>query len=60
MPGPPRHARERMLRRATPEQIRAWNAELARLQAEQDSLRERAAELIAGDAADPRLPKGEW
>jgi hypothetical protein len=46
-------------RRATPDQVRAWETELSRLQAEQDSLRSRAAELIAADERILNLPKGE-
>jgi hypothetical protein len=46
-------------RKAEPGQIEAWNAELALLQAEQDSLRTRAAELIAADERIRNLPKGE-
>jgi hypothetical protein len=36
-----------------------WAADLARLQAEQDSLRMRAAELVAKDERIARLPMGE-
>jgi hypothetical protein len=39
--------------------VRAWNDELARMQAEQDSLRARVAELIANDERIQSLPRGE-
>jgi len=37
----------------------AWQADLARLQAEQDSLRARAAEIVAKDPRLQRLPQGD-
>lgn len=40
-------------------QQRTWAAELGRLQAEQDSLRARAAQLVASDERIARIPKGE-
>jgi hypothetical protein len=46
-------------RRASPEQVRAWNAELQALQAEQDSLRARAAELVEADPRLRSLPQGD-
>ena len=46
-------------RTATPDQVRAWNAEIDSLLAEQDSLRVRAAELVAADASLRRLPQGD-
>jgi hypothetical protein len=46
-------------RKPSPEQIRAWDGELARLQAEQDSLRARSAELIAKDPRILGLPPGD-
>jgi hypothetical protein len=45
--------------RATPGQLRSWNDELARLQATQDSLRARSAELVANDPRLRRIPKGD-
>jgi hypothetical protein len=46
--------------RVAPESERkAWSAELARLQAEQDSLRARAAELVAADPRLTRIPEGD-
>jgi hypothetical protein len=45
-------------RRASPRQVQAWNVEIQRLQAEQDSLRARAAELVATDPRILALPKG--
>ena len=46
-------------RKPTPKQIEAWNAELAGLQTEQDSLRARAAELVAVDPRIRSLPEGD-
>ncbi|HET9253162.1 MAG TPA: hypothetical protein VFP58_13700, partial [Candidatus Eisenbacteria bacterium] len=46
-------------RNPDPERIAAWNAEIARLQAEQDSLRARAAALVAADERIQSLPEGE-
>ena len=46
-------------RKASPEQLRAWDAELAQLQTQQDSLRARSAELIAKDPRVLGLPPGE-
>ena len=46
-------------RRASPEQVRGWSAEIQRLEAEQDSLRTRSTELVAKDPRIPRLPKGD-
>ncbi|HEX7880101.1 MAG TPA: hypothetical protein VF720_11865, partial [Candidatus Eisenbacteria bacterium] len=43
-------------RRASEAETRQWNGTLARLQAEQDSLRARAAELIMADPNLARLP----
>jgi len=45
--------------RTSDDQVRAWNADIARLEAEQDSLHRRAAELIALDAKIQALPEGE-
>lgn len=46
-------------RRASDEQQRSWSGEIARLEAEQDSLRLRAAELIAADPKIQALPGGD-
>lgn len=46
-------------RKPSSEQLQAWNAELQQLQAEQDSLRQRAAVLVKEDARIQGLPKGE-
>ena len=46
-------------RKPSPEQIQAWNAEITALQAEQDSLRARAAELVAADVRIQSLPEGD-
>jgi hypothetical protein len=46
-------------RRASKGELRAWDVELRRLQAEQDSLRARAAELVARDPRLQKLPKGD-
>lgn len=40
-------------------QLQAWNAEIVSLQAEQDSLRKRAAELVEMDPRIQSLPKGD-
>jgi len=40
-------------------QVEAWNAELRSLQAEQDSLRTRAAEIVANDPGIQKLAKGD-
>ena len=45
--------------RATPTQVATWNAEIQSLQAEQDSLRARAAVLVANDTRIQSLPKGD-
>jgi hypothetical protein len=47
------------LGRPDPEKLQAWNADLHRLQAEQDSLRVRAAELVAQDPRIRSLPQGD-
>ena len=46
-------------RRAAPRQAQAWEAEIQRLQAEQDSLRARAAELVARDPSLQAMPRGD-
>lgn len=46
-------------RRPSPAQVWAWSAEIQRLQAEQDSLRARAADLVAKDPSIKRLPRGD-
>jgi hypothetical protein len=46
-------------RKASPREQATWNAEIAALQAEQDSLRSRGAELVAKDARIQALPKGD-
>jgi len=46
-------------RKPSAEQVRAWNAEVRLLQAEQDSLRARAAELVENDSRMRMLPKGD-
>ena len=46
-------------RRPSPEERHGWEAEIQRLQAEQDSLRARAAVLIAADPRIQALPEGE-
>ena len=46
-------------RKPSSEQLRAWSDELGRLQAEQDSLRARSAELVAKDPRILGLPPGE-
>jgi hypothetical protein len=43
----------------SPPQVQAWNAELARLQAEQDSLRAREVELLNQDPRIHSLPVGD-
>src|SRR5262245_54146924 len=44
---------------ASKQDIAAWDAEIARLQAEQDSLRQRATELVKDDPNIQRLPEGD-
>jgi hypothetical protein len=46
-------------RKPSEEQLQAWTAELQRLQVEQDSLRARAAILVASDPRIQALPKGD-
>jgi hypothetical protein len=46
-------------RKASQAELHAWGAEIQRLEAEQDSLRARAADLVAADARIRALPKGE-
>lgn len=46
-------------RKPSAEQQQAWNGELSALQAEQDSLRARAAELVAQDPRILGLPPGD-
>jgi len=46
-------------RTASREEIRAWDTELRRLQAEQDSLRARALEIIGKDPRIQSLPKDD-
>ncbi len=46
-------------RKPSSEQLQAWKAEIQQLQAEQDSLRQRAAMLVKEDARIQGLPKGE-
>jgi hypothetical protein len=46
-------------RQPSPQQVQAWSAEIRALQAEQDSLRSRAAELVAKDPRIQQLPTGE-
>jgi hypothetical protein len=46
-------------RKASPGEIKAWNQELARLQAEQDSLRVEAAALVQKDPRILALPDGD-
>jgi hypothetical protein len=48
-----------LTRKPSAERIQAWNAEIARLQHEQDSLRTRAAELVAADERIQALPEGD-
>ena len=45
--------------RASKQQTATWNAEIARLQGEQDSLRARAAELVKADPRIQALPQGD-
>ncbi|MGH7726924.1 MAG: hypothetical protein ACREOU_15990 [Candidatus Eiseniibacteriota bacterium] len=45
--------------RPSERQTEAWNAELQRIEAEQDSLRKRAAELVALDPNLKRIPPGD-
>ena len=46
-------------RKPSSEQLQAWNAEVQQLQAEQDSLRQRAATLVREDTRIQNLPEGE-
>ena len=46
-------------KKASTQQQSAWNADIARLQAEQDSLRARAAVVVAADPRLARLPDGD-
>lgn len=46
-------------RKPSPQALQAWNGEIQRLQAEQDSLRNRAAILVKNDARLQKLPTGE-
>jgi hypothetical protein len=46
-------------KQASTQQQKAWNADLARLQAEQDSLRQRAEVLVQADPRLQRLPQGD-
>ncbi|MGH7681148.1 MAG: hypothetical protein ACRENN_04090 [Candidatus Eiseniibacteriota bacterium] len=46
-------------RKASPEERRAWDAELRQLQAEQDSLRARAMDIISTDSRIQSLPKDD-
>jgi len=46
-------------RAPSPSETKAWNADLRRLQVEQDSLRARAAELAARDVRLQSVPKGD-
>ena len=46
-------------RKASQAELHAWSAEIQRLEAEQDSLRSRAADLVAADARIRALPEGE-
>jgi hypothetical protein len=46
-------------RKASVQQVEAWNAELRQLQAEQDSLRQRAQQMVKADVRIQNLPKGE-
>ena len=48
-----------LARKPSAERIQGWNAEIARLQTEQDSLRARAAELVAADKRIQALPEGD-
>ena len=45
-------------RKPSAEQVQAWTAELQRLQVEQDSLRVKAAAIVASDPRIQALPKG--
>jgi hypothetical protein len=45
--------------RVSGKQEAAWNADIKRLEAEQDSLRQRAAVLVAADPKIQRLPPGD-
>jgi len=46
-------------RSASQDQVRGWSGEIARLEAEQDSLRRRVTELIARDPKIQALPEGD-
>lgn len=46
-------------RKPSPQELRGWDADLQRLQAEQDSLRSRAADLVEKDPRVQALPKGD-
>ncbi|HET9293121.1 MAG TPA: hypothetical protein VFO06_02440 [Gemmatimonadales bacterium] len=46
-------------RKPSEKQLQAWNAEMQRLQVEQDSLRARAAVLVASDPQIKAIPKGD-
>jgi hypothetical protein len=46
-------------RKPSPQELQAWNDEIQRLQAEQDSLRNRSAILVSNDPRLQNLPKGE-
>ena len=46
-------------RKPSASDMQAWNAEILRLQAEQDSLRSRVQEFVANDVRIQGLPKGE-
>ena len=45
-------------RQPSREQVRAWGAQIQRLEAEQDSLRARATELVEKDARMRSIPRG--
>ena len=46
-------------RKPSAEQVQQWNVELERLQVEQDSLRTKAAAIVASDPRIQALPKGD-
>lgn len=46
-------------RRPSSQQRQAWNQQIAQLQAEQDSLRQRTAVLVSEDSRIQNLPKGD-
>lgn len=46
-------------RRPSSSQLQAWDAEIRRLQAEQDSLRSRSREIVKNDIRIQNLPQGE-